>query len=193
MSVELTVWREAEPIPRERARIAYRTILAGTPGEPADPGLLALAKAFPEHATTYPDAVLVAMEPEEMDEISNRVFAEARSAGLVCYDPQRDLVHNLAPRGVYPELQLHTGDGMIVVDPDLGLVHDVLGTLSAGNPFTALVVFGSHFLQVSPGYELEYKEGLLRRTEVADLDAVRQAFDEYARGERGFLERFTWS
>lgn len=193
MSVELTVWREAQPITRDQARSAYRAILAGTPGELADPGLLALAKEFPEHTTTYPEAVLVAMEPEEMDEISNRVFTETRAAELVCYDPQRDLVHNLSPLGAYPELQLHTGDGMIVVNPDLGLVHDVLGTLSTGNPFVALVVFGSHFLQVSPGYELEYKEGAVRRAQVEELAEVQRAFVEYASGERAFLDRFTWS
>jgi hypothetical protein len=90
-------------------------------------------------------------------------------------------------------MQLHTGDGLIVHDPDLGLVHDVLATLSPQNPFAALVNFGQHFIQVSPGYELEYKDKELIRTEVAELEEVQRAFQEYATGERGFLGRHEWT
>ncbi|GAA4060791.1 hypothetical protein GCM10022248_30740 [Nonomuraea soli] len=183
-------WAAAEQsISRDRARARYLAVREGGPGGSL---LAAFAKEFPGHAVEYPDAVLVTMEPEEMDEVSNRVFAAAAAQGLVCYDPQRDLVHNRGPLGVYPEMQLHTGDGMIVVNPDLGLVRDFLGTLSPGNPFAALVVFGQHFIQVSPGYELEYKEGFMRRAMVGDLEEVRRAFAEYANGERGFLDRHDW-
>lgn len=185
-------WAETEqPISRDRARAKYLTARENGPG--GGSGLGAFAEEFPGHAAEYPGAVLVTMEPEEMDEVSNRVFAAAAAYGLVCYDPQRDLVHNRVPVGVYPEMQLHTGDGMIVVNPDLGLVRDFLGTLSPGNPFAALVVFGQHFIQVSPGYELEYKEGFMRRAVVEDLEEVRRAFAEYARGERGFLDRHDWA
>ncbi|MFD0479825.1 hypothetical protein ACFQ0B_75560 [Nonomuraea thailandensis] len=82
---------------------------------------------------------------------------------------------------------------MVVNDPDLGLVHDVLGTMSAQNPFVALVNFGQHFLQVSPGFELEYKEGAMVRATVPELEEVRQAFNEYATGDRAFLARHEWS
>jgi hypothetical protein len=190
MSVELMCWAEAEPISRDQARARYLAVREGGPGG----SLLAeFAKEFPEHAVEYPDAVLVSMEPEEMDEVSGRVFAAAAQHGLVCYDPQRDLVHNRRPVGIFPEMQLHTGDGMIVINPDLGLIHDVLGTLSSGNPFAALVVFGHHFIQVSPGYELEFKEGTMRQTLVEDLEDVQRAFAEYATGDRGFLARHTWT
>ena len=80
-----------------------------------------------------------------------------------------------------------------MTDPDLGLVRDVLATLSPYDPFVALVNFGRHFIQVSPGYELEYKEKGLIRTEVAELDEVQRAFQEYATGERGFLGRHEWT
>lgn len=183
------VWREAAPIARDQARAAYLATRKGAPtGELPD-----FAKELPGQVTAYGDRVLVTMELESMDELSAEVFTVARAHGLVCYDPQRDLVHNLEPLGVYEGMQLHTGDGMIVVDPDLGLVNDALTTLSPQNPFAALVVFGAHFIQVSPGYELEYKEGTLRSTEVPELAEVQRAFREYATGSRDFLARHVWS
>ncbi|MFI6501129.1 hypothetical protein [Nonomuraea typhae] len=141
--------------------------------------------------------MLITMDLDTMDEMSSQVFTVARTHDLVCYDPQRDLVHNTTPRGAYEGMQLHTGDGMIVTDPDLGLVHDVLATLSPQNPFAALVTFGRHFMQVSPetgGYELEYKEGgVLHRTLVPALDEIQRSFEEYARDDRAFLTRLAWS
>ncbi|MGW4662951.1 hypothetical protein [Streptosporangium sandarakinum] len=199
MSFELAVWYEPEPISRERAERVYHALHRGEPGaaEP-HPQVTAFAARLAGAEQVSPEFALVTVEPERADEVSGEVFALARECGLVCYDPQRGLVHNLAPLGVYAGMQLHTGDGMIVVDPDLGLVHDALGTLSPQNPFTALVVFGSHFIQVSPeitGYELEYKDSsrdLMLRTHVPDPEAVRTAFAEYATGGRDFLERHDW-
>jgi hypothetical protein len=190
MSVELMVWDEPVPISRDQARAAY---LAVKRTEPVTGDVPDVAKELPGEVRVYPGHVLVTMDLDTMDETSAQVFTIARAHGLVCYDPQRDLVHNVAPLGAYDGMQLHTGDGMIVHDPDLGLVHDVLATLSPQNPFVALVTFGRHFLQVSPGYELEYKEGTLIRTTVPELEEVRQAFQEYATGERGFLARHAWS
>jgi hypothetical protein len=190
MSVELMVWDEPVPISRDQARATY---LAVKRGAPADGEVPEVAKELPGEITLYPGHVLVSMDLDTMDETSAQVFTIARAHGLVCYDPQRDLVHNVAPLGVYEGMQLHTGDGMIVHDPDLGLVHDVLATLSPQNPFVALVNFGRHFLQVSPGYELEYKENELVRAIVPELAEVRQAFNEYATGERVFLSRHEWA
>ncbi|WP_433438590.1 hypothetical protein [Nonomuraea sp. CA-141351] len=191
MSVELMVWDEPVPISRDQARATYLAVKRTSPvagGEVPD-----VAKELPGEVTLYPGHVLVSMDLDTMDETSAQVFTVAQAHGLVCYDPQRDLVHNVAPLGVYEGMQLHTGDGMIVHDPDLGLVHDVLATLSAQNPFVALVNFGRHFLQVSPGYELEYKEGTLIRTMVPELAEVQAAFNEYATGDRSFLSRHEWT
>jgi hypothetical protein len=191
MSVELMVWDEPVPISRDKARAEYLAARRADPvaGDPPD-----VAKELPGEVTVLPGShVLVTMDLDTMDELSARVFTIARAHGLICYDPQRDLVHNVAPLGVYDGMQLHSGDGMIVHDPDLGLVRDVLGTLSPQNPFVTLVNFGRHFLQVSPGYELEYKEGTLVRTMVPDLEEVRQAFHEYATGDRSFLARHEWT
>lgn len=184
------VWDEPVPISRDQARATYLAVRRMEPvaGDGTD-----VAKELPGEVTLFPGHVLVTMDLDTMDEMSAQVYTIARAHGLVCYDPQRDLVHNVAPLGVYEGMQLHTGDGMIVHDPDLGLVHDVLGTLSPQNPFVTLVNFGRHFLQVSPGYELEYKEGTLVRTMVAELEEVRQAFNEYATGDRSFLARYAWS
>ncbi|MEW9547496.1 hypothetical protein [Nonomuraea sp. NPDC050783] len=194
MSVELMVWDEPAPISRDQARATYLAVKRAQPVTATGDDMPAVVKELPGEVRLYPERhVLVSMDLDSMDEVSARVFAIARARGLVCYDPQRDLVHNLAPLGVYEGMQLHTGDGMIVHDPDLGLVHDVLGTLSPQNPFAALVNFGRHFLQVSPGYELEYKEGTLVRTTVAELEEVRRAFHEYATGERSFLDRHEWT
>lgn len=185
------VWDEPVPISRDQARATYlavkRTEPESTPADVPD-----VVKDLPGKVTLHPGHVMVSMDLDTMDEMSAQVFTVARAHGLVCYDPQRDLVHNVAPLGVHEGMQLHTGDGMIVHDPDLGLVHDVLGTLSPRNPFVALVNFGRHFMQVSPGYELEYKEGTLIRAIVPDLEEVRTAFHEYATGERGFLDRHAW-
>ncbi|WP_246090521.1 hypothetical protein [Nonomuraea deserti] len=190
MSVELMVWDEPAPIDRDQARATYLEVKRGEPGGGDVP---AVAKELPGRITPYPGHVLVTMDLDTMDELSAKVLTIARAHGLVCYDPQRDLVHNVAPLGVYEGMQLHTGDGMVVHDPDLALVHDVLATLSPQNPFAALVNFGRHFLQVSPGYELEYKEGTLASTTVPDLAQVRQAFHEYATGDRSFLTRHEWA
>ncbi|MFB4265949.1 hypothetical protein [Nonomuraea sp. GTA35] len=190
MSVELMVWDEPVPISRDQARATYLAVKRTAPGAGVEPDV---AKELPGEVTLYPGHVLVSMDLDTMDEMSAQVFTVARAHGLVCYDPQRDLVHNVAPLGVYEGMQLHTGDGMVVNDPDLGLVHDVLGTMSAQNPFVALVNFGQHFLQVSPGFELEYKEGALVRAMVAELAEVRQAFNEYATGDRAFLNRYEWA
>ncbi|WP_327109371.1 hypothetical protein [Nonomuraea glycinis] len=190
MSVELMVWDEPAPISRDQARAAYLEVKKT---EPVTGQLPDLAKELPGLVTVYQDQVLVTMDLDAMDEMSGQVFTLARAHGVACYDPQRDLVHNVAPLGVYEGMQLHTGDGLIVTDPDLGLVRDVLATLSPQNPFVALVNFGRHFIQVSPGYELEYKEKGLIRTEVAELDEVQRAFQEYATGERGFLGRHEWT
>ncbi|MFB9204187.1 hypothetical protein ACFFV7_23540 [Nonomuraea spiralis] len=190
MSVELMVWDEPVPISRDQARATYLAVKRGDPVEGDVPDV---AKELPGEVTLYPGHVLVTMDLDTMDESSAQVFTAARAHGLVCYDPQRDLVHNVAPLGVYQGMQLHTGDGMVVHDPDLGLIRDVLATLSPQNPFVALVSFGHHFIQVSPGYELEYKEGTMVRAVVPDLAEVQQAFHEYATGERGFLTRHSWA
>ncbi|GAA4219024.1 hypothetical protein FHR32_004459 [Streptosporangium album] len=199
MSVELAVWHEPEPITRERAESVFRALRRGEPAAGPHPGVAEFAGRLAGVAQAFPAYALVTVEPERADEVSGEVFAVARECGLVCCDPQRGLVHNLAPLGVYPGMQMHTGDGMIVVDPDLRLVADALAALSPQNPFTALVVFGEHFVQVSPeitGYELEYKDSvrdLMLRTHVSDLGAVQEAFAEYAAGERFFLKRHDWA
>ncbi|MEU4404813.1 hypothetical protein AB0F88_09830 [Streptosporangium sp. NPDC023963] len=171
----------------------------GKPEDPeAHPGVTAFADRLPGAEWLSPDHILVGVDPERADEVSAEVFALATECGLVCYDPQRGLVHNLSPRGVYPTMEMRTGDGMIVVGPDLQLISDALATMSPQNPFTALVVFGEHFVQSSPeisGYELEYKDSVrnrMFRTHVPDLGAVQEAFTEYATGERAFLERHDW-
>lgn len=184
------VWDEPVPVSRDQARATY---LEARKGEPLQGETPKIAEELPGNVTVHGDHVLVTMDLETMDEMSAQVFEIARTHGLVCYDPQRDLVHNVAPLGVYQGMQLHTGDGLVVRDPDLGLVHDVLGTMSPQNPFVALVNYGRHFIQVSPGYELEYKEKTMARADVAELEEVRRAFHEYATGERGFLSRHSWS
>ncbi|GAA4193557.1 hypothetical protein GCM10022252_36680 [Streptosporangium oxazolinicum] len=225
MSFELAVWYEPKPITREHAENVFQALRHGDredawaapPGEPeatlphdADPrpggredvethpGVTAFADRLPGAEWLSPDHVLVGVDLERADEVSAEVFALATECGLVCYDPQRGLVHNLSPRGVYPTMEMRTGDGMIVVGPDLQLISDALATMSPQNPFTALVVFGEHFVQSSPessGYELEYKDSVrnrMFRTHVPDLGAVQDAFTEYATGERAFLERHDW-
>ncbi|WP_433253072.1 hypothetical protein ACQPYK_08980 [Streptosporangium sp. CA-135522] len=200
MNVELAVWHESEPITKERAENVFQALRRGEPDAAVPhPGVAAFAERLPEAEQASPAHATVAVEPERADEVSGEAFALARACGLVCYDPQRGLVHNLAPLGVYSGMQMHTGDGMIVVDPDLRLVTDALTTMSPQNPFTALVVFGEHFIQTSPemtGYELEYKDSvqdLMFRTHVPDLETVQDAFTEYATGGRAFLERHAWS
>lgn len=203
MPFELAVWHEPDPITRERAA----TVELGTV-EPY-PGVAAFAEEF---AARFPDAdlvtedsrcAIVAMRPDEADRLSTEVYALARVHGLVCYDPYRELVHDIGATGIEPEMQLHTGDGMIVLDPDLQLVRDVLATLSPEtNPFATLVVSGRHFIQTSPepsgdgGYELEYKDSTqneLLRTHVSELADVQRSFKEYAKGDRTFLDRHDWA
>lgn len=199
MRFELAVWHEPAPISREHARSVFRALREGEPGVAGPyPGVALFAGRLPEAERISPACALVSVEPERSDEVAGEVFALARECGLVCYDPQRRLVHNLEPLGAYPGMQLRTGDGMIVADPDLGLVADAVTTMSPQNPFTALVVFGEHFVQTSPelsGYELEYKDStrnVMFRTHVQELTAIQDAFTEYATGDRAFLERHEW-
>nr|WP_221474029.1 hypothetical protein [Planomonospora venezuelensis] len=195
----MAVWHEPQPITKERAEDVFRALRRGESGiVAAHPGVAAFAGRLAGAERPSPEYALVTVALERSDEVAGEAFALARACGLVCYDPQRRLVHNLAPLGVYPGMQMHTGDGMILADPDLRLVHDVLATMAPQNPFTALVVFGEHFVQSSPeitGYELEYKDSvrnLMFRTHVPDLEAVQRAFAEYATGARDFLDRHDW-
>ncbi|GAA2866211.1 hypothetical protein GCM10010517_25650 [Streptosporangium fragile] len=199
MNFELAVWHEPEPITKEHAENVYRALRRGeADAAAAHPGVAAFVARLPEAERPSPAHAVVAVAPERADEVAGVVFALARECGLVCYDPQRRLVHNLGPTGAYPGMQMHTGDGMMLADPDLRLVSDALATMSPDNPFTALVVFGEHFVQASPepgGYELEYKDSRrnqMFRTHVPGLEAVREAFAEYATGGRGFLDRHEW-
>ncbi|MEV4254421.1 hypothetical protein AB0J52_14820 [Spirillospora sp. NPDC049652] len=199
MTYELLVWRSDGPVTREQAEK-----IDESGAEPA--GVIA---EFVVELRRLHSAVQVAeagggrfarveMADDQADQVSTDVYAIAQGHGLVVWDPVRGLVHNVAPVGVYQGMQLHTGDGMIVIDPDLGLVRDVLARLGPENPFAALVVFGHHFVQVSPedgGYELEYKDGArgeMYRARVTELAEVQRAFHEYANDDRGFLDRHTW-
>ncbi|MBO2451468.1 hypothetical protein J4573_30560 [Actinomadura barringtoniae] len=196
MTYELVVWHEAVPVTREEA-------LAASEKAAPHAGVAAFAKDLAERAPGLDVSVngraVVRMADEQADEVSALVYGLARAYELTCYDVDRELVLNLGPLGASREMQLHTGDGMQVVDPDLGLVRDALERISPQNPFAALVVFGQHFIQVSPeagGYELEYKDsvaGTLSRTDVSALPEVQQAFEEYATGSRAFLDRFAWT
>ncbi|MDL4777675.1 hypothetical protein [Actinomadura xylanilytica] len=198
MTFELVVWHEPAPITAERAGAVALDEIAPYPGvaEFAEE----FGKLRPEVAVTEVGSryARVRMTADEADEVSAEVHTVARAHGLVCYDQARGLVHNLGPTGAYEGVQLHTGEGLIVVDPDLALVDDVLRRLSPANPFTTLVLFGRHFIQVSPepgGYELEYKDsvqGRLYQTHVTDLDDVKRAFREYLADDRSFLGRHHW-
>ncbi len=203
MRFELVVWHEPKPITRERAAELHRRFADGEDAAP-HPGVAAFAEAlsalFPEpEVRPHPGHAVVTMHPEIADAVSTEAFPLARNHGLVCYDPVRDLVHNLEPVGVHPDMQLRTGDGLMIVNPDLNLVNDALATLSPQNPFLTLVNFGRHFLQVSPepgGYELEYRDsvaGRMHRTTVADLAEIRRCFAEYATGDHAFLGRHAWT
>ncbi|MFC9971336.1 hypothetical protein ACFVH6_10625 [Spirillospora sp. NPDC127200] len=199
MTFELLAWHTDAPITRAEAAAQKPGDLAPHPA--VNEFLQEFGVLRPEVEVTAPESryARVRMTAEQVDEISTETYALARAHGLVCFDPDRGLVHNLGPTGVYEGLQLHTGDGLIVVDPDLPLVHDALERLAPANPFTTLVAFGRHFMQVSPeggGFELEYKDsvqGVIYSTRVADLAEVQRAFREYATGERGFLERHEWT
>ncbi|MFC0040497.1 hypothetical protein [Actinomadura rayongensis] len=195
MSSELTAWHASAPV---------------TPGEAAATDLDGLAPhpavtAFADDLKAEPGAEIevdggkrarVQAGPEHEDAVANAAYRLARAHGLVLYDRGRGLVHNLGPRGVHEGMQLHTGDGLVITDPDLNLVNDALGRLGPANPFAALVVFGRHFVQASPegdAYELEHKrDGVLYRT-TADLDAVRRAFRAYATGDDAFRARHAWT
>ncbi|MFC4912115.1 hypothetical protein [Actinomadura gamaensis] len=199
MTYELLLWRSDRPVTREQAERITATEPEPTPATGEFAAELRRLHPDVEVAETGGRFVRVTMADDRADQVSTDVYAIAQGLGLIVWDPVRKLVHNIAPVGVYQGMQLHTGDGMVVIDPDLGLVRDVLATLDAANPFAALVVFGHHFVQVSPedgGYELEYKDGAsgeLYRTRVPDLAEVQRAFTEYANDDRGFLDRHTWT
>jgi hypothetical protein len=199
VSFELAVWHEPKPITKEHAESVFQALRRGElEAVAAHPGVAAFAGRLPEAEQLSPAHAVVTVDLERADEVSGEAFALAVECGLVCYDPQRGLVHNLGPLGAYPAMEMRTGDGMIVVNPDLQLVSDALATMSPQNPFMALVVFGEHFVQTSPeisGYELEYRDSvkdLMFRTHVPELEAVQNAFAEYATGDRAFLDRHEW-
>ncbi|WP_018654710.1 hypothetical protein [Actinomadura flavalba] len=194
MTFELVVWRQTGTISAEQAAATDRDTL--DPAAAVAAFHTDLAGLAPDAEVTAPESryAVVTMTPDRVDEVSSEVYALARDHELICYDPERALVHNLGPLGAYRGMQLHSGDGLVVIDPDLGLIDAALQRLGPQNPFTSLVVFGEHFIQTSPEndtYELEYKEDTLHRTSTG-LAEVRLAFNEYATGERAFLHRHAW-
>lgn len=201
MSFELGVWREAAPISREAALAKFRA--RDFPEDGAAAFWHALRELVDEEllkdSSHAPDHVIVRCPVECMDEISGVVLGLARAHGLVCYDPRRHLVSNLEPLGAFPELRLHTGDGLVLEQPDLGLINDVLTQISAENPFVALVVPNTHFLQTSeekPGeYTLEFRDVIkseMIATTIPDRAALQAAFHSYAQADLSFLTHHSW-
>ena len=137
--------------------------------------------------------VLMPMQWSRAAEVAPRVIALAAGHGLVCFDPQAEVVH--VPPALRSEgaLELRSCVGLPVSDPDPETVERAVRRLSADNWFVILEGPAGHFVQVGTGdqtgvaagtHALEYRDGAPERhyrCVLPDRDQVISVFADFQR------------
>ncbi|SEN92718.1 hypothetical protein [Actinacidiphila rubida] len=103
--------------------------------------------------------VLVSMPWPGAADLAPRVVALAARHGLVCFDPQKDVVHVPPALRAPHALELRSCGGPTVADPDPETVERAIRGLSAGSWFVILEDVPGRYLQVGVGADAGRSEG----------------------------------
>ena len=234
MSFDLAVWFEPERVSASDAAGKYERLcdrdLAGA-GVVASEAVSAFHQAliaeFPEVSSTGDDCqqvsvavspwtagldvsaahVLMPMSWSRASETAREVVALADRHGLVCFDPQAEVLH-LPPalRGT-DGLSLQPCVGLKVEDPDLDVIERAVRRLSAENWFLILERRLGRYLQVAQGpnaglsasgFAVEHRDGSSDRhyrcvlSEKDQVATVFTDFADFASGEAAWSVDARW-
>ncbi|MGW1537091.1 hypothetical protein [Streptomyces aureus] len=224
MSFDLAVWFESGRVSAADATRTYMRLcdedLAGA-GVVANEGVDAfhreLTGRFPELSSAADDGpevepspwaagldvsaahVIMPMSWSRADETAPEVVALAGRHGLVCFDPQAQVLHRPPAQRGTDALSLQPCVGLRVEDADPDVIERAVGRLSAENWFLILERSDGHFLQVGHGpnagvpeggFAVEHREGSPEhhyRCVLSERGQVAALFADYASGTT------TWS
>jgi hypothetical protein len=224
VSFDLAVWHATAPIRAFQAQATYMKIChaLATP-DAADPSVV----AFLGDLTGMPTRI-VGGEPidDEDDPWEGRVHANEHGAvvhirpsasrgggkvmrelaqrhGLVCYDPQKQLIRLSVP-GYTSAFTLTTADDDEIPDPSADRIERAARKLSGDNHLVTVKRSDDWFVQAGYGenvgarrgtYAMEYQEGSLDqqyRTETTDLNYVIKFLTEFLKARDTWRRRHTW-
>ncbi|MEV0218042.1 hypothetical protein [Streptomyces sp. NPDC050704] len=148
--------------------------------------------------------LLMAMSWSRASETAPDVVALAGRHGLVCFDPQAEVLH-LPPalRGA-DALSLQPCVGLKVEDPDLDVIERAVRRLSAENWFLILEKRLGRYLQVgqgpnaglsASGFAVEHRDGSPDRhyrCVLSEKDQVATIFADFASGEAAWSVDARW-
>ncbi|MFI0961468.1 hypothetical protein ACH4S8_08690 [Streptomyces sp. NPDC021080] len=224
MSFDLAVWFESGRVPVADATRTYERLCDG---DVAGAGVVVseavavfhreLTDRFPELSATAdlgPGAeaspwtagldvsaahVIMPMSWSRADGTAPEVVALAGRHGLVCFDPQAQVLHRPPAQRGTDAPSLRPCVGLKVEDPDPDVIDRAVRRLSAENWFLVLERRSGHFLQVghgpnaglaADGFAVEHREGSMEhhyRCVLSERDEVAALFADYAAGAS------TWS
>ncbi|MGW1961158.1 hypothetical protein ACWCPD_12900 [Streptomyces sp. NPDC001935] len=224
MSFDLAVWFESGRVSVADATRTYERLCDGDPtgaGVVANEAVAAfhreLTDRFPELSSTVDDDalaeaspwaagldvsaahVIMAMSWSRADGTAPEVVDLAGQHGLVCLDPQAQVLHRPPAQRGADGLSLRPCVGLTVEDADPEVIERAVRRLSAENWFLILERRSGYFLQVghgpnaglaTDGFAVEHREGSMERhyrCVLSGRDEVVALFADYAAGAN------TWS
>ncbi|MFF3558875.1 hypothetical protein ACFYXS_02365 [Streptomyces sp. NPDC002574] len=220
MSFDLAVWHEPVRVSSAAAAEKYARLCEGDhTGVAGAPEVGAfhreLTAEFPEsdadEASPWASGphvgnshVIMAMSWSRAGEVAPRVRELADRHGLVCFDPQAEVVRlPRALRGPRP-LDLELCAGLPVADPDRDVLERAVRNLSDDNWYLVLDEGDGRFVQVGLGpaagvgddeFAVEHRDGAPDRHErcvVRDREAVVAAVLGFAAGDASWKTGLPW-
>jgi hypothetical protein len=225
VSFDLYVWHEPQPIGADEVNAKLRRWSDGDASVFAAHTSMsvfrdALLRRFPALESLDDDELdtrgVWSVTPEPSDsilaiscvwsragEVHSAVQGLAREHGLVCYDPQRDVLVTNAP-GYVAEFVLTTERLGDYPDPDERRIEWAIAKLSDDNFFATLARADGWFVQVGYGktagvrpgsYAMEYQEGSTDNqfaSQTTDMGAATRFMLEFRAGVDTWKRRHSW-
>lgn len=229
MSFDLAVWFESERVSVARAAETYERLAdgdlagAGVVANEAVPAFCReLTGRFPELSDAETDGprptgspwtarldvsaahVIMPMSWDRADPAAPEVVVLAGRHGLVCFDPQAEVLHLPPALRATDGLSLRPCVGPKVEDADLDVIERAVHRLSEENWFLILERSSGHFLQVGHGlnaglatgrFAVEHRDGAPERhyrCVLDEKDQVATLFADYASGASAWSVDTRW-